>query len=109
MGTFNDENILNPLLELLKDTNPKVREGAIASLSKLGGEQIIEFFFSVISEDTDDAIREMCIIGLSKFNTPKVTQVLEWLSKHAENVSNYESYPITRAAANALNRIQQPG
>lgn len=61
LGSINDEDVINTLVELLRDTDNSIRLNAAKSLGNVGTARTVEFLRFLSINDEDESIKEAAI------------------------------------------------
>jgi HEAT repeat protein len=101
LGHMEDPKAIGPLLELLKDTDSKVRSEAVHAwrISKCINDVRALEPIILISKDESVAVREDAAAALGKFNDPKAIETLIGLLEDTE-------WPVRKAAIRALGKTK---
>ena len=81
LGKIQSEKAVEPLINLLKNENKKVRRAAVRSLGKIPSEKAIEPLIEAL-KDEDDEVRLLAIEALENIGTPEALMAVVKYNNH---------------------------
>ncbi len=76
LGRLNKDFDTQPLLNLLKNNNEKVRSLAIKNLAKIGNTELVDVFINAIETDNSSIVRREAVSGIGRLRDISNKQIL---------------------------------
>ena len=74
LGKFKDERIIKPLVNMMSDTNPKLRTAALLGLKQMGDNQVAVNTFIKALDDEDVYVKQTAAFNLAELKNPKTAE-----------------------------------